>query len=215
MENITKKTKKFIFASPLQPEAALRIVNYRSIESSLLKNDLFTRFPIIVAINAYVEENDEIEIITILTEYENAKRNYEFFKQEIEELKTKRNFKYKITEISTPYDETIKIHLQIYSGLISLINDNEIIYACITYGTNPTPIVEIMALNYAYKLRKNTDIGCIVYGRLDHSSSEEPKPSYIHDVSPLFFMDAISNTMSQLKLDDPAEKIKALLEIDT
>jgi len=205
-----KKTKKFIFTSPLQPESALKIVNYKSEESNLLKNDLLTRFPIIVAINAYSEENDEIEIITILTNYKNALTNYEFFKQEIEELKTKNNFKYNLRAISTPYDETIKIHLKLYADLISHISDNEIIYADITYGTKPTPMAEQMALNYAYKLRKNTDIGCIVYGRFDHNTGN----SYIHDVSPLFFMDAISNTMAQLKFDNPAEKIKELIDID-
>jgi len=211
-----KKTKKFIFTAPFQKEGQLNKVIYQTDEKSLFKYGE-TSFPIIPAINAYVEENDKIEIISIMTDcspksedYPNSAKNYGRFKAEIKELAKKNNFKYELVEIATPYNERIQDHLQLYADIISKIGDDEIIYADITYGTKPTPIVLIMALNYAYKLRKNTDIGAVIYGSFDPVTAN----SYIHDVSPLFFMDAISGTMAQLKLENPGERIKALIEIN-
>ena len=152
MENI-KKTKKFIFTSPLQPDSMLKEVTYESknIES---KNNLITRFPIMAVINAYAEENETIEIITVLTEYGNAKINYEKFKEQAKELSETKNFKYNLTEIPTLYDESIGIQKKLYADLITEIGDKEIIYADITYGTKPHAVVKYMALNYAYKNRK-------------------------------------------------------------
>jgi len=216
MENI-KKTKKFIFTSPFQKEGQLRKVIYQAEENSPLKYGE-TSFPIIPVINGYVEENEKILIVCVVTEhsklseeYPNAARNYERFKTELTELAQKKNLKFILMDpIITPYGENIKNHLNLYAKLITTVGDNEIIYADLTYGTKPFPIVEIMALNYAYKLRKNTDIGSIVYGDFDPVTNV----SGINDISPLFFMDAISSTMAHLKLKDPAERIKDILAID-
>ena len=222
MENI-KKTKKFIFTSPFQKEGQLQTVVYQADEDGPLQYGE-TNFPIIPVINGYVKENDEIEVVCIVTKcspdiptdapaseiYPNAKQNYERFKESISELAKIKKFNYNLNEIEVDYDERVTNHLKIYSELISNVGDNEKIYADITFGSKAIPIVEIMALNYAYKLRKNTHIGAIVYGQYDPVT----KKSYIYDVSPLFFMDAISNTMAQMKIENPAEKIKALLEID-
>lgn len=203
--------KKFIFTSPLQPEVSLKLVNYQSMESNPLENALETRFPIIPVINAYANENEKIEIIVILTDYENCRYNYEkLFKPEITSLQQTKKFEYETKIINTPYDETIQIQLDLFSDLISHIDDNDEIFVCITYGTKPIPIVQIMALNYAYKLRKETNIGCIVYGRNDFSTGK----AYIHDVSPLFFMDSLVSQMAQLKLENPEEKIKGILGIE-
>ena len=217
MGNIEKKTKKFIFTSPYQKEGELRKVTYKAGENSILEYGE-TSFPIIPVINGYVEKGEKIEIVCIVTEhsdrstkYPNAAKNYEYFKKEIENLAKEKEFICVLAEpICTPYSENIKNHLNLYASLISSVGDNEIIYADLTYGTKPFPIVEMMALNYAYKLKKNTDIGCIVYGSYDPVTGV----SEINDVSPLFFMDAISNTMAELRLENPAEKIKALLEIE-
>jgi len=221
METAEKKIKKFIFTSPYQKEGDLREVLYKAEEGSPLQYGK-TSFPIIPAINGYVDENDKIEIICVVTErsihseeypneYPNAVRNYERFKIEIAELARKKKFAYTLTEpIMTPYGENIKNHLNLYGKLIAAVGDDEIIYADLTYGTKPFPVVEMMALNYAYKLRRNTDIGCIVYGGFDPVT----KVSEINDVSPLFFMDAISNTMASMRIKNPEERIKDLLEIE-
>ena len=222
MEN-TRKTKKFIFTSPLQRE--LKNAYYESKRSEVLKNELPSSFPIIIAMNAYVEEGDEIKIVPIITDDPDgfAKMNFESFKNELDQLAAAKKFSYSFEQesdgekldlhIYTPYDETISDHLALYSNLITRVCDDEIIYADTTFGTKPTSIIVQMALNCAYKLRKNTKIGAIVYGAITVRDTE-PQKGFIHDVSPLFFMDAISNRMAQIKVENPVERIKNILAIN-
>ena len=96
---------------------------------------------------------------------------------------------------------------------------DEELYACITYGTKPTPIVESMALNYAYKLKKNVSVGCIVYGRfMNHNprlTAEENEKNKenngIYDTRALFFMDSMVNKLAEMKAPDPENAIRSML----
>jgi len=225
METTDTKIKKFIFTVPLQ--VTLGKAWYKSEESEILKNELLSAFPIIIAMNAYAKKGDKIKLIPVVTEDEGgvAKKNFATFEQELDSLRQAKGFACEFEQeidgakldlhIFTPEKETIKNHLALYANLISRIGDNEIIYADITYGQRPVSMIMQMSLNYAYKLRKGTDIGAIVYGAIPPGQhNKDPKNGFVYDVSPLFFMDAISSTMAHLKFDDPAKKIKGLLAID-
>ena len=54
---------------------------------------------------------------------------------------------------------------------------------CDTYGTKPTPIIQNMAISYAYRSMKNVDIKCVVYGQYDHMLNK----SIIFDITPIDF----------------------------
>lgn len=203
------KNKKFIFTAPFQQkDVGLHKVNYKSVDNDLLKTDLETSFPILVAINGYVKPNDNIDIIIIKPDYVNTNESIILFKEQLEQLSKKICFNYNINMLNMEYDESLDVLLVLFKDLITNINDDEDIFACITYGTKPIPFIQIMALNYAYKIRKNTDVVCIVYGAYDHFN----KTSRITDVTPLFYMDAIINEMSKLKLNNTNDKIITLLE---
>ena len=70
----------------------------------------------------------------------------------------------KIIKIEAEISQGIVSNLKVAKALLDKIGDNEILHACITFGTKPLPIILFMALNYAYKVRNNTDIETIVYG---------------------------------------------------
>jgi len=98
----------------------------------------------------------------------------------------------------------------LFSDINNLIGDNEEIYACITYGTKPTPIIETMALNYAIKLKKNVTVGCIVYGRYMHIDDNDNNG--IYDTTALFRMDSIVNKLAEKKAKHPEKAIRLMLE---
>jgi hypothetical protein len=168
-----------------------------------------TRFPIIPVINGYADAGDEIRIISVLTEGENFKHNYEtYFKPEVSALVKNKGLSFdEIEVIHTPDSEGIDAQLQLFGDIISKIGDDEKIFACITYGTKPTPIVETLALNYAYKLKKNVSVGCIVYGRFMHG---QPNGT-IYDTTALFYMDSIVNKLADMKVKAPEAVIKAMI----
>jgi len=203
-------TKKFIMVMPLQPEGKLNKCIYNSNENTKLIYNHETRFPIIPVIANNVSSGDKIKIVVILTDYENARNNYKYLKEEVEDLSKTMGFYYEFQDVNTEYDESIHIQLKLFSDIISKVRDNEELYACITYGTKTTPIILTMALNYAYKIKKNVSVETVVYGRYDFNTNK----SYIHDTTSLFYMDSIVSKMAELKVSDPEGAIRTMLNIE-
>lgn len=116
----------------------------------------------------------------------------------------------KIEVINTADKADIDTQLSLFSDIIEKVTDNEEIFACITYGTKPTPIVINMALNYAYRIKKGVSIGCIVYGRYLH----EGRPGILYDTTALFYMESVVNKVAEMKVRDPEKAIRAMLNFE-
>jgi hypothetical protein len=204
------KTKTFIATISFQKEGQLTPVIYKPEGNSRLEYGK-TRFPIIPVINGYAERNDKIRIIAILTDGDQYNHNYEtYFIPEVTELVDKKGYAFDgIEVVHTPNKEDIDTQLALFVDIISKIGDGEELFACITYGTKPTPIVQTMALNYAYKLKKDTSIGCVVYGLFRHGNPV----GEIFDTTALFYMDSIVNKLAEMKAPHPEKAIRAMLGI--
>lgn len=216
MEN--NKTKTFITVIPFQPKGEtlekdkLRPVIYEPAGNSKLAYGE-TRFPIIPTINGYCGEGDSIRVIAILIDGENYKYNYEtYFVPEVNNLVENKKLKFSGIEIIRKADkEDIDTQLKLFTDIINMANDNEELFACLTYGRKLEPIVETLALNYAYKLKSNVSIGCIVYGLFHHTDSGSG--TYIYDTTALFYMNSIVYKLAELKVSDPEAAIKSMLGI--
>ena len=168
-----------------------------------------TAFPIIPVINGYVENGEEIVIIPIMADYENVRGNYTYFKDEVKNLCDSRSIKYSFDEsVTIPYNNFIETELDLFGKLIERFDDGDTIYSCITYGTKPFPIIQTMAMNYAYRIKKNVSIGCVVYGAMDHNTNK----SAIYDVTSLFYVDETIRLLAEQKVKDPMPFIKNLLK---
>ena len=97
--------------------------------------------------------------------------------------------------------------LDLFQKMIDCIDENDKIYMCVTFGSKPLSIVQMMAVNYAYRVFKNIRIGAIVYGKFDHNS----KKSVIFDETSLFYMDEIVRTLAQNGVKNPKEIIKMFI----
>ncbi len=200
--------KKFIMTCPYQPKGRLEKGLYKAADNQTLAYDTPTSFPIITAINGYVEKDEEIELITIVSDYENAEYNYGLLKEEIEALSSKKGFKYTLKEVRVPYNNAINTELELFGKLIDYTADSDTLYACITYGSKPFPLIQIMALNYAYRIRKNVSIGCIVYGAKDHNNGNME----VYDITSLLYIDEAVRLMAEQKIENPMEIIKNILK---
>jgi hypothetical protein len=213
--------KVFISAIPFLSEDKLKSVIYKPIGNPRLEYNIETRFPIIPVINGYVTAGDHVRVIAILTEGEmsnakNTKHNFDtFFVPEIKDLTGIKKADFDcIDVIRTPDNEDIDTQLKLFADIAESINPGDDVYACITYGTKPMPIVLTMALNYAYKLKKDVSIGSIVYGRYHHVCDVEGD-SLIYDTTSLFYMDSIVSKMAEIKASDPDKALRLVLGFDT
>ncbi|MDR1639701.1 MAG: hypothetical protein LBC41_00500 [Clostridiales bacterium] len=209
------KPKTFICTIPFQGkdrngDDGLKPITYEPSGNTRLAYGV-TRFPIIPVINGYAEKGDKIRVIAILTDGPNYKYNYEtYFAPEVTALANSNGYEFDgIEVVETSSSEDISSQLSLFANLLDRIKDGEDLYACITYGTKPTPIVQSMALSYAYRLKKDTSVGCVVYGLFRHNSPT----GTLYDTTALFYMDSIVNKLAEMKAPNPEEAIRAILGI--
>lgn len=199
--------KKFYTISPFQPSDRMTEgVEYIPDNNPDLKFGK-TSFPIIPVINAYAEKNEKIEIISVISNYGNAKENQKLFIKEVDKLAEEKGFKYNITPINIDYNDNIDTQIDLFAQLIDTTNDEDQIYADITYGSKVMSQILSMGINYSYRLHKNVTLGCIVYGKADHQNNTYT----IYDETSMNYMDEIVRVLAETKISNPAKHIKALL----
>lgn len=71
--------------------------------------------------------------------------------------------------MEVPFDESLDSHIATFQKLIDRTEEGDDLYACLTFGSKPTPLVEVMAMQYAYRVHRDVTITCAVYGQMDHS----------------------------------------------
>jgi hypothetical protein len=203
------RVKTFVTTIPFQAEGNLKPITYAPDGNSKLAYGE-TRFPIIPVVNGYAEKGDKIRVIAILTDGENYRHNLEaYFTPELAELAARNGYGFDGVEIvKTANSEDIETQLKLFADIITKIEDGEELYACITFGTKPTPIVVSLALSYAYRLKKDTTVGCIVYGLFRHDGGGH---GVIYDTTALFYMDSIVNRLAERKAPNPEAAIRAIL----
>ncbi len=201
--------KVFITAVPLQPEGKLKSTQYNSQGNQSIAYEKPTRFPIMHLIANNVEENDNIEILVITPETENANRNLKFLEAELAEFKKEITFNYTMKFVKK-YEKENKIsHMKLYSDIVKALGNEQIIYADMTYGTKTTPMILFSALNFAYKIEENVDINTIVYGSMDFGTENAD----IYDVTSLLFINSIVENLSKMDVKNPKELLLRVIGV--
>ena len=168
-----------------------------------------THFPAIPLINASTEEGDEVKVISVTYDTPNCHRNLGLLEEEVARVCSERNATYILESIEVPFDDSIKAILNVYQQLIVRVEDGDELYADITYGSKPMPIVLTMALQYAYRTKKNVSIECVTYGQISHH--KETKDATIYDVTALVQLDEIVRLMADGNISDPAGVIDLII----
>ena len=177
--------KKFITYISRQTKENLRESVYRAVGNDRLQADFPVHFPVVTMMHGYLTPGETAEVLLLYDgdnpAYEDNKATLE---ADLKRLQEKTQFQYHLTAIEISGEETAVEHLHTFTKLVHEICDDDELYVCCTYGAKPTPIVEMMAVSFAYKIRKNVAVECIVYGRMNHKTGE----ACVYDITPLFFM---------------------------
>ena len=102
---------------------------------------------------AYVDIDD-----VVVTQH---KANYE---KELSEIKmAKGGFDCEIIPIELDGNSN-RSYLKLARDIMSCISDGDIVFMDVTFGFKPVSVIQFIALNYAYKIRRNVEIGSLSYG---------------------------------------------------
>ena len=199
--------KKFVtFASQ---QERISQFEYEPVDNSRLKYGK-TAYPIVPVMNGYLDKEDEFEIIVVVADYEFTQKNCELLKNEIQGLVDQKGILYneekQLKIITIPFDDGIDTQMLLFRKLLEQLNDWDEIYACITYGSKPAEIVELMMLRYIRQIKKNAYIGCVVYGQVKWKE----QIGRIYDLTALVRLDDIIQTAGRLSGEDAEQLIKGL-----
>lgn len=201
--------KKFLCFSPRQGENSLTKQVYEAIDNTALRYGE-TRFPIIPVIAGYALPGEEIRVIAVTEDYPNSIHNLSLLEDAVNEVIKEKALKCSgVERISVAYDDSVTSQLDVFQKLIDVIEDDDELYACITYGSKPSPLVELMALRYARVAKKNTIVRCVVYGQKNHITKE----AKIYDVTALVQLDDIVRVLAQLGSKNIGEAIRNILAL--
>ena len=205
--------KKFITYISRQARGQLLSGTYKPHGNRRLEVNEAIHFPVITMVNGYAEEGESIQVYALYgignKEYSD---NLEVLKEDIEKIRHSRNFQYEVIPVPVSEEETSLEHLKTFQKIAELIQDNDQIFLCCTYGSKPMPVVEMMALNFAYRVHKNVSIECMVYGKVNHTAV--PKSFDVYDITALFDMMQITNVLAESRAKDPIGYIARLLDQD-
>ncbi len=205
--------KKFFTSVPYQKNGKLIKAIYRPVGNAKLVYEKAHSLPILNAVNNFTEKGEEIEVIFIIGENEDIKKNLGSVESFLDELVLERELKCRKKYIYYRDSDDITVMLELYGNLIRCCDDDDEIYSCITYGTKPVPIVQMMAMRYAFHVKKNVYIGMIVYGKAHGNKQNEDSEKIfdIYDMTSLFYIDDLSEKFSRMAVKDPEKILESLI----
>lgn len=209
--------KKFITVIPLQVRGQLRQYHYQAVGNERLELGSATSFPILAAVNGYVEPGEAFRVIAVSADTDDARRNQEALRAELEALCQKRGFvcPAQLDIVMAPADERVSSHISVFQDLIDLVEDDDELFACITYGTKPLSQAVLLAVQYAYRVKRNASISCVVYGQIDRSQSAESTAwtAKIYDETALIQLGEIVRVLADQNVTDPKRVIQSILSL--
>ena len=208
--------KKFITVVPFQVSGQLRSYAYQAVGNSRLQMEDKVSFPILTAVNGYLQPGETAKVLALTPETEDGRRNLEQLEEQLDGLCVRRGLKKpQVVRIPLTEGDQVSAHVDAFQALIDQVEDNDELFACETYGTKPLSQAVMMAVQYAYRVKRNTSISCIVYGSIDRSRGRDPESwvGYVYDETALVQLDEIVRILAARKVPNPQEVIRKILNL--
>ncbi|MCL2047001.1 MAG: TM1812 family CRISPR-associated protein, partial [Oscillospiraceae bacterium] len=105
-----------------------------------LENNQNEHYPIFNVMENAIKEGDDVELVAIKFPNESLERNFFILNDRVKRFEQEHSIEIKTIPIDHK-GETKKAHTELFLELIEKIDDSCEIYADITYGTKPTPMI--------------------------------------------------------------------------
>lgn len=202
--------KKYYTAISQQSETSLKLIQYQNPGKSSILDYGQTHFPIIPLLVNTVKAGETIKIFAVKQDYQRTDYCLKVLQDELQSIQAEIGFKYEMEILDTPRCEVIESHLDLFKRLVDSTADGDRVYADITFGTKPIPMIMLMFMSFAYRCRQNTEIEHIVYGAFNH----EENNAALYDVTALFYMNSVVNQLDPGEISDPAAVIRKLIDME-
>lgn len=208
--------KKFFTAIPLQVSpSGLERLTYQAVGNTRLQMDRDTSFPILTAVNGYVEPGEDFRLIAVVTNTETTFRNQEELSRQLEELCSRKGLSCPrgVETVLTENSQTVATHAGTFQKLLDYVGDDDELFSCMTFGTKPLSQAMMLAVQYAYRVKRNASISCIVYGEVDRTGPKPWKKGKVYDMTALIQLDEIIHMLAEQGVSNPQAALNAVLSL--
>lgn len=197
---------KKVFITTVSQQATFEGVVYET-EVKQLGNEKKEHYPIFNVMRNSVHPEDDIEVIAVKIPKNDSDRevddNLGVLQDDIVEFEKEYSTKVKVTIIHQVAKAESSAHINLFKELLQVTPEAGDIYADITYGTKPTAITIMAALNCINIMRPYCDIERIIYGQIveweeDENARRIPKKALLNDVTDLFSFVSLTSTMDSI-----------------
>lgn len=204
--------KKIIFVTiPMQ---VITPAHYISIENEFLDYEEKVMCPIDSVLAKTLKKDDDVKVVQILTDGASAEENAALQKKELENINSNIGSKLEFIKITSPFKETSDIIEMRFKQIVATLEEDCEIFADMTYGPKTLVPVLFYALSFAEKFF-DADIKQIVYGKIIHNKAKETitTSAELYDVTPLFFLNSLTNVMSAPDGKTALERLNKFLSL--
>lgn len=175
--------------------------------------------PIYFAVNSALANNlqkdDDVKVILIGTTRldDCVKENAQKFMEELRHFNTV-GANIREAVITRPFDESKTNFHELYENILDQLEEDAELYVDITFGPKTPVLLIFNVLQFAEKFF-NCSIGNIVYSKVlfqKGSSEVIPGSEMIYDITPLYMLNSITNTISCDDSKKAVQAVKALFE---
>lgn len=186
---------------------------YEPVGNDRLRLDQEISYPILSVIHGYADAGEEIRLIAVETLEGGGAYNLERLREQLAELCDRDGIICPAgVETIPPADgEQVINHVSTFRRLIDLTEDGDELFACVTYGTKPASMALLTAMRYAYRIRKNTSVPCVVYGHIQRIG--ETQKAYVCDETALVQVDEMVRLLADSGVRDPQAALNAILSL--
>ncbi len=204
--------KKTVFCNITMKEVPDKLI-YPTTDASIPTSERAVVYPI----NSFLEKtllpDDEVKVVLLvkMDPDGNYKKNTASFVEELLGVNENIKAKLEIVYINTEFSEEQSIHEALMSKIVDEVEDGAKILCDITYGPKDLPIVLFTALGFCEKFL-SCEIDKIIYGQVNFKAGKPENPK-ICDMSSLYYLSSVTNTINCKDSGKAREILKSLLSL--
>ena len=205
--------KKFLTRIPLQAAGNLKRMEYMAADNKRLEMDALISFPILTAVNGFVKDGEDFEILAVVADSEAEELNFRELCNQVNELFGKNKGEIKIAKIVIKSGQGLSEQVETFQKLIDEVEDDDELFVCMTFGTKPQSQVMMMAAQYAYRVKNNVSVQCVLYGEIDRSQGVQNPVARVYDMTGLVQLDEAVRILGERKVRHPERIIRNILSL--
>ncbi len=195
------------------------LCHYEAKDSRELQVDHPVRFPLLLLLEAYAKPEDEVRLVLTYNSEED-REVIEALREDVRELQRTVGFRCNVDSpedfrlVEQAFEQHLTYQKKLFVRLLDEFDDVDEIYADISFGNKPTPIIVTRLLDYFQRTRP-LRVGHIIYANVFLHEAEEGETAtgYVYDVTGLIRLSNIIQLVAASGTDTPDDMLRQLIEM--